>query len=303
MGYKIKQIPEDFIVNEIFNFEQKNGIYSIFLLRKKYYTTTRAVRIISRFVSTPLKNIGYAGLKDKNAVTTQHISIKNCKKEVKIDNLRTEFLGTKNSPISLGDHKGNHFEITVRNIKEKPKIKIDFVNFFGEQRFSINNVEIGKAILKKEWTKACELINQEEVKKYLQENPNNPIDAIKLLPVKINKLFIAAYQSYLWNTILQTLNPKPQTLMVPGFGVEIHEKILERMKQDGITERDFIIREIPQLTLEGVERKTIVKAQNLDVSKLMDDELNKGKKKIVLKFDLENGCYATEFIRQSFENY
>ncbi|MBI5065309.1 tRNA pseudouridine(13) synthase TruD [Candidatus Woesearchaeota archaeon] len=302
MSYKLKQIPEDFVVNEIFNFKSESGPYGVFLLKKTCYTTTRAIRIVSRFVSTSLKNIGYAGLKDKNAVTTQYISIKNCKKEVKIDNLKTEFLGNRKEPISLGDHQGNHFEITVRNIKEKPEIKAEFINYFGEQRFSINNVEIGKAMLKKEWVKACELINQKEVTRYLQENPNNPIDAIKLLPIKINKLFIAAYQSYLWNATLQTLNSKPQTLMVPGFGVEINEKMLELMKQDGITERDFIIREIPQLTLEGVERKVFVQAKNLETSELLDDELNKGKKKIVLKFDLPNGCYATEFVRQLFEN-
>ncbi len=301
--YIIKQLPEDFIVNELFEFEETPGNYGIFLLKKKNHTTTSAVRIISRLLGIPLKNIGYAGMKDKKAVTTQHISIKNCKKEVEIENLKTEFLGTNNEPISLGDHEGNHFEIVVRDISKIPEINPKFINYFGEQRFSKNNVEIGLAMIKKDWKKACELTDHEEVKDFLSKNPSNYIGALKMIPLKVLKLFIAAYQSHLWNQTLQVSNPKPQTLIVPGFGVEISsDKMRELMSVDKISERDFIIRQFPQLTLEGVERNVFTEAKNLDVSELQEDELNKGKKKIILKFNLDNGCYATEFIKQLFEN-
>ena len=299
--YKIKQVPEDFIVEEIFNFNNKTGPYGIFKLTKKNYSTTSAVRIISRILRIPLKNIGFAGMKDKVAVTTQLISIKNSKKEIRISNLSTEFLGISDEPITLGSHEGNHFEIIVRNITKKPELKEKFINYFGEQRFSKSNIEIGRAIIKKDWKKAVELIDNEFILEHLKHNPTDYLGAIKTLPIKITRLFVASYQSYLWNETVNLIEEKPETLPIPGFGIELHPITQELMNKEGITERDFIIKQFPQLTLEGVEREVFSKVKNLEISELQIDELNKAKKKISLKFDLDKGCYATEFIRQLFE--
>src|SRR3989338_6162306 len=80
---KIKQIPEDFIVKEINDIKfDDNGIYSYFLLKKRNYNTLRAIKIISEKLKIPEKNIGFAGSKDKNAVTEQIISIKNGNKNI-----------------------------------------------------------------------------------------------------------------------------------------------------------------------------------------------------------------------------
>src|SRR3989338_6236958 len=67
MSYKIKQIPEDFIVREIKKpVLKQNGQYMICLLKKKDYTTQKAVEIISRFFYIKQKSIGYAGTKDRS---------------------------------------------------------------------------------------------------------------------------------------------------------------------------------------------------------------------------------------------
>src|SRR3989338_358294 len=84
-GGKIKT-PEDFIVREILHrkyfaryktagrVEKREGKYNIFLLRKKGVTTHRALRIVSQKFGA--EKIGFAGLKDKYAVTEQYITIK-----------------------------------------------------------------------------------------------------------------------------------------------------------------------------------------------------------------------------------
>ena len=74
--YKIKQIPEDFIVNEVIDIKlNPKGSYSYFILKKKDYATPAAIEKIARFLNIPVKKVGYAGAKDRRAVTTQLISI------------------------------------------------------------------------------------------------------------------------------------------------------------------------------------------------------------------------------------
>ena len=75
--YKIKDIPEDFVVEEIPLFRvKKSGTYTYFLLQKKNYTTEKAIQKISCFFKVPRKRFGYAGTKDKIAVTKQYCSVK-----------------------------------------------------------------------------------------------------------------------------------------------------------------------------------------------------------------------------------
>ena len=173
--YKIKQVPQDFIVKEITNFEvEDKGEYAYFWLTKTDYTTIGAIRKIALALNLQLKFIGFAGTKDKRAVTKQVISIKNIKKEkverLALKDIKLEYIGQNSSPLSLGDLEGNEFLITVRNLTTKriqPPQK--FPNLYGPQRFSKNNAEIGKLLVNKKFQQAVELIDQYEVQEYLQK--------------------------------------------------------------------------------------------------------------------------------------
>ncbi|MFC1705076.1 tRNA pseudouridine(13) synthase TruD [Nanoarchaeota archaeon] len=86
--YKIKQIPEDFVVREKTNVKfSDEGDFSYFLLKKRNYTTLRAVQAIATYFKIPTKFIGFAGTKDKNAITEQFISIKTVKKEASLKDI------------------------------------------------------------------------------------------------------------------------------------------------------------------------------------------------------------------------
>ena len=74
-------------------------------------------------------------------------------------------------------------------------------------------------------------------------------------------------------------------------------QLLKVMKKEDISERDFIIRQIPQLSMEGSKRKLFLKPHNFKSSQLEVDELNKGKNKIKIEFKLDKGCYATTLIK------
>lgn len=335
--YKIKQILEDFIVKEIGNVNAaENGQYSYFLLRKTNYSSVRALEILSEKLNIPLKNIGFAGNKDKNAVTEQKISIKNFSSQrrkifpnLKLKGIELKYLGSGREPISLGDLEGNEFEITIRNLKvnEIKKIqnieskKICVPNFFGIQRFSKNNNLVGKEIIKKDFRKAVELILEndgiveESIKKYLDNNKNDYAGALRLMPLKTRKLFVHSYQSFLFNKIVSEFlkknkNKKIKNMLIPiiGFNFEIDsikkiqlKNIIKKIiDEEKINHRDFIISQMPELTSEGTSRDLFFELKDLKILEVDEDELNQNMKKIKVKFTLPKSCYATTLIEFIF---
>jgi len=334
--YLLKQIPQDFIVTELHPSLQlkPSGRYTYLKFTKTNRNTLDIIQELSRIFHIPEKQIGFAGTKDRNAITTQLCSIPNISKErisgVDIPNVTLEFLGYASEPITLGSLAGNHFDITVRNLADEKITSQQFIpNYFDEQRFSKHNVQIGKHLVKKEFNLAIPLIDEEKCIRYLQDKPNDYVGALKQLPIRLLRLYLNAYQSKLWNDALAqylqlsgkkvhkvsysqgTLifpenNTDFQNLTIPIVGFtgipentssEIRNIIETIMKTENLTISDFIIKQIPELTLEGEQRKAIVEINNLTISPFENDELNQNKKKIKISFSLNKGSYATIVIR------
>lgn len=327
--YRIKQKPKDFIVTEIMSLNTGDGDYAYYLLRKIDYNTVSALELLSRKFKIPLKSFGFAGNKDRHAITEQHISIFKGKREfenISLNGIELKHLGNGKEPISLGIHEGNEFEITIRNLcnKEINKIKniineskkIIAPNYFGQQRFGKNNPVIGKNIVKGNFKEAAELIAETNptIKQHLSENPNDYVGAIKKIPFKTRTLFINSYQSFLFNKILflflkkigKDYGNKLDSLKMPliGFGFDlsaignkalknIFNKIIE---EENISPRDFIIRQMPELSSEGILRSAFFEVKNFEKLEENEDELNEGMKKIKVKFFLDKGCFATTLL-------
>ena len=315
--YSIKQIPEDFIVNEAIDVKlSSSGSYSYFILKKRDYATPSSVEKIAKFLNIPVKRIGYAGAKDRRAVTTQWISVEGLPdkaKKFKDNNIELEYKGRGDTAIYLGRLKGNNFEIVVRNIKSKPKKIAKFLNLFDEQRFSMNNVDIGRAIVKKDFRKAVETLMEnngyyERLVKEHYENTNDAVNSLRRVSMHVLLFFIHAYQSELWNQYAEKLKNMKNNINLPiiGFGTEIKDTkirkaIEEVMKKEDITYRDFIIRSMPELSSEGSSRKLYGDVKKLKIGKLENDELNNGMKKIKISFFLDKGNYATMVIKNMFK--
>ena len=333
--YTLKQLPEDFMVKEISNVKaDPQGKYLYFWLKKKGLNTIDAVKEIARQLRIKEKQIGFAGSKDKHAVTEQMVSLLGVTREnverVKINDVSLEYYGYGNKPISLGDLEGNRFEIIIRNIELEKTEKILWLeNYFDEQRFSQNNVNIGKYLLKKDFRRAASFIDDLKAQKYLEQKPTDYVGALKVLPIRLLRMYVNAYQSYLWNkTVARYLDQQGKTLKkidysngelvfisdqekfkdlkIPliGFGHEEAEDkevqtIIDKiMEEENISYRDFIIKQIPELTLEGELRTVFVEVKDLKVGKKEKDQLNPGKKKMKVSFTLPKGSYATMAIKR-----
>ena len=329
--HQIKRLPQDFIVKEISNLKIKeNGQYAYYLLKKTSYTTIDALQVLSDKFKIPLKNMGFAGNKDKNAITEQKISIFRGSKNfenAKFNNIGLKYIGNGKEPISLGDLKGNEFTIIIRNldgnqikkIKKFQNKRLKIPNLYGSQRFSKNNHIVGKAIIERDFKKAIKLIlennglMEEKIKNYLQKNKNNYIEAIRLIPLKTRRLFVHSYQSFLFNKmILQYLdsNSKLKNIKIPiiGFDFELNsvknaslKNIFKKtMKKEKLNPRDFIISQMPELTSEGSFRDLFFEMK-FKILEIGDDELNKNKKKIKIEFTLPKSCYATVAVEFFFQ--
>jgi len=341
--YKLKQVPEDFVVKEVSSFkseelnkEQEKFLY--FKLTKKNYNTLDAIKTLARILNLKEKQIGFAGTKDRNAITEQVCSVPSARvnktklENIKLKDIEIGFLGYGNEPITLGDLEGNYFEIVIRNLENNiqlPKKEIKyFANYFDEQRFSKTNVQVGRHLIKKEFKETYEILKQDQ--SLPEVNNNDYIGAIKRIPIRLLRLFINAYQSYLWNETLSIFlkqntevekevdysqgklffvknQEQFKDLRIPLIGFasddlttnqEITKILINLMQKENLTEQDFIIKQIPELSQEGELRNAFTEIQNLTISKLEEDKLNENKKKLKLTFTLNKGCYATMAIKK-----
>lgn len=323
--YQIKRLPQDFIVKEISKANSDgNGEYSYYTLKKISYSTVDALQTLSKKFRIPLKNFGFAGNKDKNAVSEQKISIFRGRKDfenVKLGNIELRYMGNGKEPISLGDLKGNEFIVTIRNlgsgdikkIEGLKNKKLKIPNFYGSQRFSKNNHLVGKAIIKRDFRKAVGLVlgnsgaSEEKIRAYLSKNKANYIGALRLIPLKTRRLLLHSYQSFLFNKIacryIKGNKNSKKNIKIPvvGFGLDLEsiknrqlKKIIKNvLKEEKLNPREFIINEAPELASEGGWRDLFFMLEGLKILEVSQDELNENKQKVKVCFALPKSCYAT----------
>ena len=179
LGGTIKASADDFVVDEISSPPTPaiDGRYTIVALRVRNWETNRLVRELARALHISRRRIGFAGTKDKRALTTQLFSFENVPPET-IKALRmkdVEVLDVSRSgrPLEIGDLVGNRFQIVVRDltvavnrvnsIAEETARQIrsfgGFPNFFGIQRFgsvrAITHV-VGRHIVRGEFKEAVQ---------------------------------------------------------------------------------------------------------------------------------------------------
>ena len=339
--YIIKHKPEDFVVIERTAIELSgSGKYLYVKLVKRNRNTLEVVQHLAGALQIREKDIGFAGSKDKKALTEQYISVAGVSKErmgrVKIPDVELQVVGSGKVPISLGDLEGNSFVITVRNLEQEEVNKevlkkITFIpNYFDEQRFGSNNAEIGKCLIQKNFAEAAGLISNRTVGWHLEKFPQDFVGALKKIPLRLLRLYVNAYQSWLWNEmvaaiLLQSCNVRgtvaysrgklvfPEKALdvsfpVVGFnGAELFtdEKLRllaeKKMGSEGIGYADFVIKQIPELTLAGELRWACGPVQGMKVGALEDDDCDDcfpRKKKVQVSFTLGKGSYGTMVIRR-----
>jgi tRNA pseudouridine13 synthase len=144
----LKLTPEDFQVDELIDFEPaQRGSVSVYRLRKRKVDTFEAIRRIAASARIPLTSISYVGLKDRQAVTTQLISVTGARLDThqRIAGVKLKYLGRSKAPLAQKDLRGNAFTIVVRDLGQRQVTRFKerlervqthgLINYFDDQRF------------------------------------------------------------------------------------------------------------------------------------------------------------------------
>ena len=348
MSWQIKAKPGDFVVREMMrdterwkdNLQRvrggrppKRGSGFLWMTMKKTDTDFfRALEMIARGLGKGTGDIGYAGTKDRKAVTFQTISVKGASAEAAaaLEIPGIEFSGFRGMPrpVRLGDHEGNEFIVTIRNIREGESGPLQeslgrirekgMLNLFGPQRFGSRGLNgmAGKHLVLGELGEAAACIARMSGPLHAGGSGSfegargrskvGGEDAIFRLPARQLKLFIHAFQARIWNRAaagMAAASWRQAAVPIPGYRTKLAgypeaRPFLEHaLSEEGVSLSDFRSAECPRLSSKGSERELLCFPRGVSVS-IAPDEANPGMMKATLGFSLGKGSYATELVRQ-----
>jgi tRNA pseudouridine13 synthase len=152
--------------------------------------------------------------------------------------------------------------------------------------------------------------------------PNDFVGAFRMLPKPMRYLFTHAYQSHLFNRIIEErlkqgiglketkgdilINGIPsapligfETVFAEGKAGEIEKNVFA---EEGIELENFKVKEIPEVSSKGGRKEILVKPEKLELLEIGNDEFNEGKKFAKIRFELSKGNYATTILEELMKN-
>jgi tRNA pseudouridine13 synthase len=154
--------PEDFQVEEIDGFEPTGeGEHLLLTVEKRGMNTAFAAKQIARWAGIPEMGVGYAGMKDRHAVTRQRFSVHFPKRVApSLDGLVTDDLRVlashwHNRKLPKGALKGNRFVLRLRDVvgaRDAIEARLQAIsaqglpNYFGVQRFGREGDNVASAL-------------------------------------------------------------------------------------------------------------------------------------------------------------
>jgi tRNA pseudouridine13 synthase len=314
---KFKTIPEDFVVTENLGFELTGSGENVFLLIEKTELNTHQVcEYLAKFFGRRLRDIGYAGLKDKQSVSRQWFSIQmNITQNIDLTKLGTENIrliehSRHIKKLKIGALKSNHFDILLKDITDVidtigrlEQIKTQGVpNYFGLQRFGFKGNNLN-------W--ADRMSAGEDIKNR-----------------KIKGFALSASRSYIFNEVVnERLNQQLFDKALNGdvfiltgsnsyFSQDVDDKIIQRLQENDIqVSAPLFGKGEFETTGQVLELETQVAGRHANWQKmLVDNGLKQERRSILLNpenltwlvkgndllvsFDLPTGCFATSILRE-----
>lgn len=169
---RIRGSVEEFDVTEELGFEfTGDGEHDLLFVEKTNANTEWVARQLAKLADVPLRDVGYAGLKDRRAVTRQWFSVPRWHSpdwsRLATDGLRVIDLQRHQKKLRRGAHRGNRFRIVVRG--ERPAAEAleqrlgtiasrGVPNYFGKQRFGRDGQNLALA---NDWSRGKRLSRQQ----------------------------------------------------------------------------------------------------------------------------------------------
>lgn len=315
---RLKAEFADFIVREELGYPLAGeGEFVAVKVRKTNANTLFVGEQLAKFVGISAKNMSYAGLKDRHAVTEQWFCLHLAGKETpdfsafECEGVEILEVTRQNRKIRTGALKGNHFELLLRDVVETDELKqrlnqlqeIGFPNYFTEQRFGRDGHNLTQA---QRWASG----------------------EISVKDRKKRSFYLSAARSEVFNLVVsqRIADQQMQTILSGDYlqlagsnsFFEVKEKDLVQSQQR-LDENDVLLTAplIGENSLEqkGNEREKAIVAQHENLISLMKKErMNAARRAMLCKpqdlrwqfepeglrltFFLNSGSYATGLVRE-----
>lgn len=159
---RVAAAPEDFFVDEVLGYSADGeGPHVLINLEKQGLSTAEAIRQLARHYDVSQREIGYAGRKDRQAVTRQWLTlpwpVNAPLPEVGriADGLVVSTAERHRRKLRIGALRGNRFRLTLRDVDASPGAvnerlatiaRLGVPNYFGPQRFGHQGRNLGRGL-------------------------------------------------------------------------------------------------------------------------------------------------------------
>jgi len=316
---RYRSCPEDFIVEEINAFEAHGeGEHLLLSIEKRGLNTAFVAKELAKWAGIGEMGVGYAGLKDRHAVTRQRFTVHLPKKiapdfdAMNIEGVKLIDWQWHHRKLPRGALAGNRFTLTLRDV-EGDKAAIEhrlenirdhgLPNYFGEQRFGRERANVGMALK----MFAGDRVKREQRSIYLSAARSEIFNALLASRIR-DKNWLSALEGEVWmiNGSHSIFGPESFTdeLRIRLEKLEIHPTGPMWGKGELRTSAKVADAELavagshPELCrgLEGAdlkqERRSLrIQVEGLDWKWLKNDQLQ-------CRFALPPGAYATELLAE-----
>lgn len=318
---RIKITPDDFVVEEVCSITPSGSGEHLWLWVEKIGLNTEdAARIISKQCSVPLRQVSFAGLKDKQAHTKQWFSVHLPGKNLQLpenlsDGLRILSRDRHSRKLQRGAHSGNRFVITLQELQAEhdcllaklKKISSSGVpNYYGWQRFGHDAGNLQQALY---YARQLQLPQRRNLRSRLlssarsylfnrllsmrveQKNWNEALVGDVLSFTDSNSNFLAT-AAELSDPRLQQLDLHP-TAALWGAGSSAAQGDMAQLEQTLLLDPDAALLANWLVLAELKQQRRIMR---LPVAELAWEFV--GERSLKLSFQLPTGCFATAVIRE-----
>ena len=152
---KLRCTPDDFHVEELTSVTPEGGPFAFYRLTKTSIGTPEAIHALTERWKIARHRISYGGLKDRHAVTIQHLTIHNGPRQsLRQKSINLEYLGQVSGPFTSAMISANRFGLVLRDMHAdavqraqdavRTVARTGLPNYFDDQRFgSLGNVRCG----------------------------------------------------------------------------------------------------------------------------------------------------------------
>ncbi len=329
IGGKIRATPEDFRVEEIDLYQPSGTGTHLYVNITKRDKTTREVQLqLAKLFKIRPQNVGTAGLKDKNSIATQTISIQlgqGANKNEAVDRIQSRLDLTVNwaefhsNKLRAGHLIGNKFQVTITKIPMSTSAAIERIdeivdiihekglpNYYGEQRTGTTREKIlegwevlnGQKRIKDRWLSKLRLSGFQSYlcNRYLAERVNRGLFDT-LITGDIAKKHDTG--GIFWVSDLETDQPRFMSQEISFTAPIFGHKMSKPLGESAGLEEEIL--EETGVTLETLKRAKLTGTRRFG-RQIPKIEVMRTQKGIQLSFTLSKGGYATTLLREIMKN-